>query len=265
MVIPVVVAAAARVGATTAARAVAAQGARAAAASAAEGVATQGARAAATEATAGTEARAAQGARQTQFQNTNIQDMGGRRAPAEQPRTDVRDGSARDNLPETQSPESEARMEEKRRIDQAQRQMQQQEEADDDGQGGEGEPPQQPYQAKTTSVELIPLLILAVIIDGLQILFDLLVVGVVTAAISYIVGFILGVVAFMTFGLWYWLKGINIFSGRKLVVSAIGFCVDAAFAGLLPVWCITVLFVYFDEKAKERGIDITAGVKSILK
>lgn len=122
-----------------------------------------------------------------------------------------------------------------------------------------------PYVSKLDTGSFIGVLLIAVVIDVLQILFDLLVAGVITAIISYIAGIILGFIAYITIGLYLYLKGINLFSGRRLVISGLGFIADAAIAGLLPVWVITVVLIYMEEKAKERGISFMGLAKNIMK
>jgi hypothetical protein len=261
MVIPVVAAAAARVAATSAARAAATSAARAGA----QATVRAGAQQATTRtATAGARSTVAQGTtaegaaaknvggyvQNTAAERNTIQ-LGNR--PAESRTAGERGGQITQNetVEQAQQLEQDSRTRD-RRIRRS------------SSAGEEGELEEEPKKRGMSVPTLVGMLLVAFIFDGLQTLTALLVFGVVTAAISYIVAFISNILAWVIFIIWFGLCGMNIFGGRKIVVAIIGFVADTALAGIVPYWTVTVLVAYFDEKLEEKGIGLSK-VVSMLK
>jgi hypothetical protein len=120
-------------------------------------------------------------------------------------------------------------------------------------QDGEGE---QTYKQKIDTLQLIGMLLVAIVLDGIQIVAGFLVFGVVTGVISYIVALLVNVVGWVLFGIWFAINGLSLFHGRKLIVSVTGFFADSILAGFVPNWTITVIAAYLEERMKAKGIDI---------
>jgi hypothetical protein len=252
MVIPIVAAAAARVAATSAARATATTAARAGAQATLRTGAQQ---TVARTATTGVRSTAAQtgslegaapkggvGYAQNAAAERNTIQLGNR--PTETRAAGERGGQT------TQKGASEQVQEEQesRTRDRRARRLQKQQELEAEE--------QQTYKPKIGTLQLIGMLLLAVVLDGIQIAAGLLVFGVVTGIISYIVALFVNVVGWVFFGIWFALNNLSLFQGRKLIVSLAGFFADTVLAGFVPNWTLTVIAAYTEERMKAKGIDL---------
>lgn len=115
------------------------------------------------------------------------------------------------------------------------------------------------------ALQFLGMLLVAIVLDAIQIIAGFLVFGIITSALSFIVSFLVNVAGWLIFGIWFAINGQSLFQGRRLAVSLIGFFADSILAGFVPNWTITVVVAYGEERLKAHGVNLGAIVGKATK
>lgn len=96
-------------------------------------------------------------------------------------------------------------------------------------------------EKKLSSTTIFLLIIVALFFDLLQIIFTFL-----------FLGWLISFYAFMTFWLWFKLKGISFATPKRSGIAGGGFIIELVpFLNMLPAWTLAVTLIILDVKSKE--------------
>ncbi|MGB3922007.1 MAG: hypothetical protein WBL19_01830 [Minisyncoccia bacterium] len=99
------------------------------------------------------------------------------------------------------------------------------------------------HHKKFGGVTFILMLIVALFFDGIQILVQLIPVA------GQILGSVIGLLAFMTFFLWFAMKGMRFLTaGRIITMTGTLFVEVIPLASALPVWTLSIVLMFITSK-----------------
>lgn len=110
-----------------------------------------------------------------------------------------------------------------------------------------------PQEEGLSKITIILMIIVALVFDGIQLLLQLIPI------LGQILAFLISVFAFLTFYLWFKLKGLHFSVTKRLVFfGGTAFEVALPILNAIPIWTASVSFVAISSRIKKvvPGLDI---------